>query len=217
VSLAERLAGAVTEHSKLAIAVMVVLTVLVGAGAPMVESSSSLDQFQTESEESEKLDYIQANFSTGDENTTTAQIIVRGDNVLSRDSLIGTLRFEQALYANSTVNSTLVENDSISGIANAVARTAIAQEEAAALQRRAANVEIGHFVSLAFELPEEFWHELATAAGGHQQSVVVGPFTCVFEHHERFPPAVDDWFDLAPRDRPAVLPVGEFRQCSLEF
>ncbi|MEF8784874.1 MAG: MMPL family transporter [Haloarculaceae archaeon] len=134
-SLADKLAAAVTGYTRIAIVVMLLLTVLVGAGAPMVESSSSLDQFQTESDESEKLDYVQQNF-TADDNTTTAQVIVRGDNVLTKQSLLSILDFQQRLEANATVNETLVENDSSSSIANAVARTAIAQEEAAALERR---------------------------------------------------------------------------------
>jgi hydrophobe/amphiphile efflux-3 (HAE3) family protein len=140
-SLAERIANAVTGHSRLAIALMVLLTVMVGAGAPMVESSSSLDQFQTESDESEKLDFIQDNFSTSDENTTTAQVIVRGDNVLSRASLTETLRFQQALFDNETVNETLVEDDAIGGVANAIARTAIAQERASELRERATELQ----------------------------------------------------------------------------
>ena len=134
-SLADRLATAVTEYSRIAIAVMVLLTVLVGAGAPMVESSSSLDQFQTESEESEKLEYIDENF-TADDNTTTAQIIVRGEDVLTKQSLLSMLAFQQRLDANATVNGTLVENDSTASVANVVARTAIVREEAATLQTR---------------------------------------------------------------------------------
>jgi predicted RND superfamily exporter protein len=114
---------------------MLLLTVLVGAGAPMVESASSLDQFQTESEESEKLDYIQENF-TADDNTTTAQIIVRGENVLTKQSLLSILDFQQRLRANETVNGTLVENDSTASVANAIARTALIQDDAAALQQR---------------------------------------------------------------------------------
>ncbi len=139
-SLADRIARAVTEYSRYAIVLMLVLTVLVGAGAPQVESSSSLDQFQTESEESKKLDFIQENFSTDDENTTTAQIIVRGENVLSRQSLLDTLRFQRTLTENATVNDSLVENDSLGSVATGVARTAIAQEKATALQQRAANL-----------------------------------------------------------------------------
>jgi predicted RND superfamily exporter protein len=135
VSLAGRLASGVTGYSRVAIVVMLLLTVLVGAGAPMVESSSSLDQFQTDSEESEKLDYIQQNF-TADDNTTTAQVIVRGENVLTKQSLLSILEFQQRLNDNATVNATLVKNDSTASIANVVARTALTRDDAAALQTR---------------------------------------------------------------------------------
>ncbi len=135
VSLADGLASAVTEYSRIVIAVMVLLTVVVGAGAPMVESASSLDQFQTESEESKKLEYIQTNF-TADDNTTTAQVVVRGENVLTKGSLLSILDFQQRLGANATVNGTLVENDSTASVANVVARTALIQADAVALEER---------------------------------------------------------------------------------
>ncbi|MUV61094.1 MMPL family transporter [Halobacterium sp. CBA1126] len=127
-------AALVTKHSKAAIAVMLVLTVLVGAGAPMVEQSSSLDQFQTESDASQKLDYIEANFSAGDENTTTVQVVVRNDNVLTKEALVDTLEYERALYENETVNETLTGDDAVTGIANVVATASLRQEEGRELQ-----------------------------------------------------------------------------------
>jgi predicted RND superfamily exporter protein len=128
------LAGFVTKHSKAAIAVMLVLTVIVGAGAPMVEQSSSLDQFQSESTESEKLDYIDRNFQAGDEETTTAQIVVRDGNVLTKDSLVETLEYERALYDNQTVNDTLVDENALAGVANVVAIASIQQERGGELE-----------------------------------------------------------------------------------
>ncbi len=139
-SLADRLAGMVSEYTRIAIVVMLVLTAIVGVGAPMVESSSSLDQFQSDSKEGEKLDHIEENF-TVDENTTRAQVTVRGDNVLSRESLLATLRFQQRLLDNETVNATLAENDSTGSVATAVARTAISREQAAPLQQRQATLD----------------------------------------------------------------------------
>ena len=127
-------AALVTKHSKAAIAAMLVLTVIVGAGAPMVEQSSSLDQFQSESTESQKLDYIDANFQAGEENTTTAQIVVRGDDVLTKGALVDTLEYEQSLYDNETVNRTLSGENAVTGIANVVAVTSITQEEGAELR-----------------------------------------------------------------------------------
>jgi hypothetical protein len=115
---------------------MVVLTVLVGSGAGMVGQSSSLDQFQSNTTESEKLSYIEENFTTGQENTTTVQLIVRGDDVLTKESMLDVLSMEQSLRDNKTVNATLAENNSIVGIPNIVAQAAISQERAAVLQQR---------------------------------------------------------------------------------
>jgi predicted RND superfamily exporter protein len=130
-----------TGHSRAIIAVMLVLTLAVGAGAPMVEQSSSLDQFQSESEESEKLDYIDQNFQSGEENTTTAQVIVRGDDVLTRSALLQTLAYERALYDNETVNGTLTGDTSVSGVANIVAIAAIQTEEAEEVRSLASELE----------------------------------------------------------------------------
>ncbi|GAA0281356.1 MMPL family transporter [Halobacterium noricense] len=127
-------AALVTKHSKAAIAVMLVLTLVVGAGAPMVDQSSSLDQFQSESDESQKLDYIEQNFTSGDENTTTVQVVVRDDNVLTKDALVGTLEYERALYDNETVAGTLASENAVTGIANVVATASIRQEEGRELQ-----------------------------------------------------------------------------------
>ncbi|CQH58333.1 RND superfamily permease [Halobacterium hubeiense] len=127
-------AAFVTNHSKAIIAVMLVLTVLIGAGAGDVQQSSSLDQFQTESDESQKLDYIESNFSSGAENATTVQVVVRDDNVLTKDALVGTLEYERALYDNETVNETLADDGAITGIANVVATASIQQEEGRELQ-----------------------------------------------------------------------------------
>jgi predicted RND superfamily exporter protein len=115
---------------------MVLLTAVVGAGAPMVGQSSSLDQFQSDTTESQKLSYIEENFTTGQENTTSVQLIVRGDDVLSKDSLLDILSMEQSLRDNETVNQSLVANNSIVGIPNIVAQAAISQERAATLQAR---------------------------------------------------------------------------------
>jgi predicted RND superfamily exporter protein len=131
----ERFFHTVTGHTKLAIAVMVVLTVAVGAGAPQVEQTSSLDEFQTDSPEADTLDYIDRNFTVAGENTTTVQVILRGDDVLSKESLNASLRFQQALRDNETVNATLATDDPMVGIANAVAIRALVEAEATEVRR----------------------------------------------------------------------------------
>ena len=128
----------VTEHSRIVIALMLVLTVAVGAGAGGIDQSSSLDQFQSESEESKKLSYIESNFSTGSDNTTSTQLIVRDDNVLDKETLVSVLELEQRLKDNETVGSTLAENNSVVGLPNVIATAAIQQEIGTELQRKAA-------------------------------------------------------------------------------
>jgi len=136
----ERFFETVTGYSKVAIAVMVVLTIAIGAGAPQVEQTSSLDEFQTDSPEATKLDYIGRNFTIAGENTTTVQVILRGENVLSKESLLAALRFQKDLRENETVNGTLADGNPTIGIGNAVAIRALVTEEAAEVRRLGAQV-----------------------------------------------------------------------------
>jgi predicted RND superfamily exporter protein len=137
----DRLTAAITEYSRVAIAIMLVLTVVVGAGAGMVEQSSSLDQFQSETTESQKLDYINENFQTEGQNTTSAQLILRGEDVLSKDALLAQLRTEQAFLQDETINPTLAEEQPVYGVANVIAVGAIQQEQAQKVQATAAEVQ----------------------------------------------------------------------------
>ncbi len=140
-SLLDRLFGNVTAHSRAVIAVLLVLTVAVGAGAPMIEQSSSLDQFQSDSEAAKKLDYIDSNFTTGRENTTAVQVIIRGDDVLSKEAMVNSLLFQQRLRENQTVNETLVDENPTTGVANVVAISAIQQEKVSELRADGAKLE----------------------------------------------------------------------------
>ena len=140
-SAVDRIVDGILDHSRAVIAVMILLTVVIGAGAPMVEQSSSLDQFQTDSEAGEKLEYLEENFQTGSENTTSAQIIIRDDNVLDRESLLGSIEYQQTLRANETVNATLADSTPTVGISNIVAITAISQEEGRDVQQLATEFE----------------------------------------------------------------------------
>ncbi|ELY40353.1 MMPL family transporter [Natronorubrum tibetense] len=141
-SLPNRLADIVTTHSKIVILALLLTTALVGAGMPMVDDDSSLDQFESESDEAQALEDINERFeSEGDENTTSVQVIARGDNVLTQESVINSLEFQQVIHANESVNETLVENDSITGVENILAITAISQEQAAELEAQGAELE----------------------------------------------------------------------------
>jgi predicted RND superfamily exporter protein len=121
----QRYAALITDRSKLVILGFLVVTLVVGSAAGAVDSSLSLAQFQSDSPEQEKLDYIQTNFDTGPTNQTTVQVVVRGDNVLTQESLLDTLRLQQALRANETVNGTLVGGQAVVGFSNLVGTAAV--------------------------------------------------------------------------------------------
>jgi predicted RND superfamily exporter protein len=140
-SLADRISELIIEHTRIAMAVLLLVVVVVGAGAPMVESVSSLDQFQGGSEEADKLDYVETNF--GGENITTAQIIVRGENVLSGEGLIQTLEYQRRLQEREQIRRTLVDEDPVFSAATVIAHTIQRQQLAdrLRLEERAAQLE----------------------------------------------------------------------------
>ncbi|WP_222918823.1 MMPL family transporter [Natrinema sp. SYSU A 869] len=143
-SVLDRFADAITSHTRIVLVVLLLLTALIGAGMPMVDDDSSLSQFEGESEEAKALERSNENFtSEQQENTTRVQVIARGDNVLTRESLISSLEFQQELRANESINATLVENQSITGVENLIAISAIRNEEAAALNETSARLESG--------------------------------------------------------------------------
>ncbi|WP_121741196.1 MMPL family transporter [Natronorubrum halophilum] len=146
-NIPDRIADTVTSHSRVVIVALLLLTALVGAGMP-VDDDSSLDQFESESEEAKALERIQGTdeedgyFATdSDENTTSIQLIARGDNVLSQESVIASLEFQQQIRDDESINETLAENDSISGVENILAITAITNEQVAELEERGGELE----------------------------------------------------------------------------
>ncbi|WP_254530276.1 efflux RND transporter permease subunit [Natrinema gelatinilyticum] len=124
---AERYAAFVTDHSKFVVTVLVVATLVVGSAAGSVDSGLSIASFSSDSTEAEKYDAIQQNFTTDGENTTVVQVVIRGENVLSKESLLETLRFQRAVADDPGVNATLRENRPTVGLSNLVATTAIRQ------------------------------------------------------------------------------------------
>ncbi|ADB63155.1 Patched family protein (plasmid) [Haloterrigena turkmenica DSM 5511] len=128
----DAVSDAVADYSRPVIAVMLVLTLVVGAGAGMVEQSSDLDAFQSDSEEAQKMEYIEENFSTGQENTSAAQVIVRGENVLTQEAMVENLRLQQSFRENETINRTLADERPTVGVANLVALASLSEGQQAA-------------------------------------------------------------------------------------
>jgi len=123
--LADRYASALTRYSRYVLVVLLVATLVMGASASGVEGGLSIASFGSDSTEAQKLDYVRENFDRGDRNTTSMQVVVRGDDVLTRDSLLETLRFQRALRADEDVNATLAAGQPTIGVGNLVATAAV--------------------------------------------------------------------------------------------
>ena len=139
-SLPNRISDLITGRSRSVIIVLLLATVVVGAGMPMVDDDSSLDQFETDSDEAVALEDIDDRFGD-DDNTTSVQLIARGDNVITQESLISSLEFQQEIHANESINATLVEDDPITGVENIVAITAISEDRIEDLEERGEELE----------------------------------------------------------------------------
>ncbi|WP_226006806.1 efflux RND transporter permease subunit [Natrinema salinisoli] len=126
----DRIATVVTEYSWIVIAVMVLTTAAVGAGTGAMEESSSVTGLPDDSEVSRAYDDVRADFSPREANTTTSVIAISNEsgNALSKATLVRTLRYQQKLRENGTLNATLVDDRPTVSVANLVATAAIASD-----------------------------------------------------------------------------------------
>ncbi len=132
---ADRIADWTTRRRLTVIAVMLLLTAAIGYGATGIEQQTDLGQFETDSIEAEKLEYINENFGATDgEGTTSVQIIIRGENVLSKESLIATIELRQAFRADPEIADTLA-NQPDGDVASAVATTIVREQLRAQAQQ----------------------------------------------------------------------------------
>ncbi len=144
--LADRYAETIVSRSRLVIVCLLLVTLVVGAGAIVGDNEEGeIGQFETDSPETAALEEIEATYGTDD--ALVAQIVVRdergedgdsGDetenenessNVLTRESLLESLALQQAVRENETLNATV---DSFVGIENVVATGAVFEDRAAA-------------------------------------------------------------------------------------
>jgi hydrophobe/amphiphile efflux-3 (HAE3) family protein len=123
----DRIASGLVEHRRITIPVLLVMLVALGAGVTQLQQSSGLQSFEVGTEEEAKLEYVESNFSTGPENGTVAQVVVRDDDVLDRETLVATLELQQSIRNNKTIAPTLREDRLTVGIANVIARAVIQQ------------------------------------------------------------------------------------------
>jgi hydrophobe/amphiphile efflux-3 (HAE3) family protein len=133
----DRIPTAIVEYNRVVIAVLVVLSAVLGAGAVNLEQSASLERFQKSTDAGANTEYLASNFSTGSANTTRAVIVVRDENVLSKPALVEQLRGERALRRNQTVNESFADGRPPVGIANVIATVALLREDSAELNATA--------------------------------------------------------------------------------
>nr|WP_233752205.1 MULTISPECIES: MMPL family transporter [Halostella] len=104
--LADRYARFLAARYRLVAVAVLVLTCAVAAGAVVGESEDGgIGQFETESAEQAALDEIERDYPADD--AVVAQVVVRDGNVLSRESLLESLRLQRSMRANDSVNATL--------------------------------------------------------------------------------------------------------------
>ncbi|USZ67437.1 MMPL family transporter [Halorussus salilacus] len=119
----DRVADFVVSHSRLVIVILLLVTAGVAAGVDPSPDSRSIGDVQADSPEQRALDDIEANFSTDDR--TVAQVVVRGDDVLTRESMVETLRLQRTLRDDEEIGPTLADDRPTVGLANLVATAAI--------------------------------------------------------------------------------------------
>lgn len=128
--LTSRYADVVASRSRLVIALVLVVSAVVGAGAIVgTTGDGDIGTARLDSPEQAALDQIESTYETDD--AVVAQIVVRdrGGDVLTRDSLLRSLRLQRDLRENESINSTLHDETKLVGIENIVANVAYAHEQ----------------------------------------------------------------------------------------
>jgi predicted RND superfamily exporter protein len=122
--LADRWADVLTAHTRGIIVVLVLATVVIGAGAMSVDDDTDISQFESDSPAVSAETFIAENFVPEDgENRTTVQVIRRGDgeDVLEREELLDSLAFQQEINAHPDIGPMLAEDEPITGVGNVLA------------------------------------------------------------------------------------------------
>ncbi len=122
--------GFVTRHTRLTLLVMILLSGLVVAGIPQLDTGSQAgadaDAFD-DVERVQKAQYAQSQFGGSDDgpDRTFEAVYVRDDdgNVLSKGSLLAGLRYQRTIRENETVDAALHE-DGVTGLSNLVGKRA---------------------------------------------------------------------------------------------
>ncbi len=124
-----RLLGTLIDHPGLVLIFVVVLTAAVGVGVTQSGTGGSEAMITGQSSpEQDALETIDATY--GSDTTTVAQVVVRSPdgNVLSKESLLESLRVQRSYESNETIAETLDDRGAF-GVENVVARMAYARQQ----------------------------------------------------------------------------------------
>jgi predicted RND superfamily exporter protein len=141
-SVPGRVAAAVAANSRTVIVLLCLLTGALAVGVPMIETDVDLEEITGDSPAAQANDYVEENFTAaGEENTTAVLLVHTGENTLTRESLLRSLRLQQRIRDNRSVNRTLVADEPITGIENAVAIARNRSDRVDTLEDRADAIE----------------------------------------------------------------------------
>ncbi|QSG05165.1 efflux RND transporter permease subunit [Halapricum desulfuricans] len=130
----------VTDHNRLTLAGMVLLSAVVLAGIPMLDTESEAGANASAFEDIDrvqKANYVADHYDTGDDSNRTIKTVYvrqKDGDVLSKPSLLATLRYQRDLLHNDSVEAVL-HDDGVVDIANIVA-TGLAGDPAASLDEQ---------------------------------------------------------------------------------
>lgn len=122
----QRLADAITGHTRLVIVLVLVISLVMAGGIAQLDEEAQAGQFEFGTDEEEALEYVAENFVT-EEDVTHAQIGIKGDDVLTRESFIETIELQEALLADDTIGPTLTD-EPFADLSNVIAVAAMAAE-----------------------------------------------------------------------------------------
>ncbi len=147
----DRYADWLVDHNRSIVLVVLVLTMLVAAGAAVGETEDAgIGEFEVDAPETEAGDYIDERYETDDRLLT--QIVVRdeGGDVLTRESLLDGLYVQADARETASIDETLAEED-FQGIENVVATAAVFEDRAAEASEEQGGESIGQSDDAAFD------------------------------------------------------------------
>lgn len=120
-----RYADALVSRSKLVIVLLLALTAAVGAGAVVGSSDDgTIGRAAIDSEAQAALEEIETTYGSDDAVVTQVVVRAEGGDVLTRESLLQSLRLQQEIRETESINATLQTESGLRGLENLVATTA---------------------------------------------------------------------------------------------